>query len=916
MSINRTRSTIKEVRDQLFLNTSSGRYLNVISSNLGIDRPNQGFSDDEWRAVVKEIALRPKVVRNIFHRIIEICVGPQKTRVANISQNSSVGDQIIQLEDANDLIQLGTVIIDPKLPTEETINFCFRDLGTHEIVFSTRTIFDHSPVVSASSFLRSDIPVGSTSIPLIDSSNFPIPGNLYTVILDRGNENEELVVITANNVSTNTLTSIATVKSHTAATVTFLRKSIAEATVVGRTFVKLGTNETRNFPTKGFIRLNFGGGTEEVKEYTSNQIADNVLILKRPLEFAHSVGESVELMNPGASVETVSLIQSGINWSIHETEPNKLKIFIPEDFQLVRLLDASFLHDEVDIGGIGSTTVNGSVTAGAIDLPVVSVRDFPEAGIINIDSGGEITFYTKRLSGHSIEKSNNIEPFALTNGQTLLVSVDGSAAATATFNTADFDNISTALSQEVANVINTDIPGATAYSRDKFVQIHSNTNGTIEITGGTANTILEFDSPTLVLSKTLVNALSGGESVDEVQVPYGGTSLEEGNWRSASGVVQPNRFPGPYIYDASQRGVSADNSTIATLIPPPTEVSVNSIIGQTNLEVEDAGLFPSAPQNVRIGRETGFQEDANLLDVTLAKGLSTTVNANVGAGVSSLTGGDTTGFPESDGVNIAGYRVIIDLGGANEEIITVNQNTSGTPGTFSFTTLTTQPHNIGETIELLKDVLTFNTLTKVHIGLKVVPPSPGHFVELLISDIDVASGVPFPTDGGWVWINFGKEVLNQLVDITNVVSASILELSSTNNFPASNFPYRVIVSEGRPEQEFAFVSANDTGTNRLTFSPSLSNTHQVGSLVRFISGEPIALEYNSRSGNTLNISTRIFDTKHVVGERVIFSPKESVPSINGTDYAFLLPPDPGRCLSLLFDLVRGAGIEIVFLSSK
>lgn len=89
--------------------------------------------------------------------------------------------------------------------------------------------------------------------------------------------------------------------------------------------------------------------------------------------------------------------------------------------------------------------------------------------------------------------SSNTENFNLNDGETLTVKVDGeSAAQTVTFNTADFVDINNATAAEVAAVISTDLTGATGGTSAGAVTITSDSGGTIEVTGGTANTELAF----------------------------------------------------------------------------------------------------------------------------------------------------------------------------------------------------------------------------------------------------------------------------------------------------------------------------------------------------------------------------------------------------------------------------------------
>ncbi len=88
----------------------------------------------------------------------------------------------------------------------------------------------------------------------------------------------------------------------------------------------------------------------------------------------------------------------------------------------------------------------------------------------------------------------NSENYALSNGETLTVKVDGqSAAQTVTFNTGDFVDIANATAEEVAIVISADLttPAATGSGATAPV-ITSDSGGTIEVTGGTANAALGF----------------------------------------------------------------------------------------------------------------------------------------------------------------------------------------------------------------------------------------------------------------------------------------------------------------------------------------------------------------------------------------------------------------------------------------
>jgi phage tail sheath protein FI len=113
---------------------------------------------------------------------------------------------------------------------------------------------------------------------------------------------------------------------------------------------------------------------------------------------------------------------------------------------------------------------------------------------LNGAAGVTSTFNT----GPASITSSNTETFALSDGQTLTISVDGEAAQTVTFNTADFAAIGTATAAEVAVVINEDTTDVLATAVGGAVVIQNTRgNGTgfdINPTGGTAAATLGFSA--------------------------------------------------------------------------------------------------------------------------------------------------------------------------------------------------------------------------------------------------------------------------------------------------------------------------------------------------------------------------------------------------------------------------------------
>lgn len=107
--------------------------------------------------------------------------------------------------------------------------------------------------------------------------------------------------------------------------------------------------------------------------------------------------------------------------------------------------------------------------------------------------------------------SGNTELFALANGETLTVKVDGqSTEQTVTFLAVQFADIGNATAAEVASVLSSQLgsPSATGGSPGGAVTITSDSGGTIEVTGGTANGALGFPTTFTPAGTSNVSILS------------------------------------------------------------------------------------------------------------------------------------------------------------------------------------------------------------------------------------------------------------------------------------------------------------------------------------------------------------------------------------------------------------------------
>jgi len=101
------------------------------------------------------------------------------------------------------------------------------------------------------------------------------------------------------------------------------------------------------------------------------------------------------------------------------------------------------------------------------------------------------------------DSAQNFEPYALQDGDTLIINFDGANTSTITFNTDQFTNIGAATAQEVANVIsvglsNLNVTGSAIANNDgngNYVELLSSTIGassSVTVLGGRAQNVLFF----------------------------------------------------------------------------------------------------------------------------------------------------------------------------------------------------------------------------------------------------------------------------------------------------------------------------------------------------------------------------------------------------------------------------------------
>lgn len=404
-------------------------------------------------------------------------------------------------------------------------------------------------------------------------------------------------------------------------------------------------------------------------------------------------------------------------------------------------------------------------------------------------------------------------------------------------------------------------------------------------------------------------------------------------------------YQGSYVYDAVARIAEQTETSLSVNVAGPTLLEVTQHTTRTTLEVQNASFFNTLGDFDVTIKGQGAAETLDVTGVVLRKAITTvSVNGAHLAGVSTVNLNAAGLLPSSTAGGPYGYRVIIDRGGANEEIVLVDTTAVGL---MNLEEPTTKAHSNLETVELMADVIELSdSLQFDHTGR--VPWSerknvvPGQSTPINAEDaistvheerrwIEVASLSGMPPAGDYVILNFGPRVLKVEGRLTSLHTAgmSTLYLTDTSKFPTSGYPYLVEVdvggglfageSLGVCRREFIEVTANDTVANSLALATNLLYGHPAGSEIKYNPGQAESLLYSElRTGpNRLFFRTsRQFSAQHVKGEPVSLSGLSSFPSKYGEDHAFYLPSTWAERLEWLFDRGRAAGVQVVVVTEK
>ena len=143
--------------------------------------------------------------------------------------------------------------------------------------------------------------------------------------------------------------------------------------------------------------------------------------------------------------------------------------------------------------------------------------------------------------------SQNFEPYALQDGDTLIVNFDGTTTNTITFSTNQFTNIAAATAQEVANAIsiglnNLGVTGSAIVNNDgngNYVQLLSNTIGassSVTVLGGRSQNVLLFPA----------SVSAGGNASTQWTISFQAGGYQRFTWSGGPnpnlGAVEPQQY--------------------------------------------------------------------------------------------------------------------------------------------------------------------------------------------------------------------------------------------------------------------------------------------------------------------------------------------------------------------------------------
>lgn len=956
-----SQSDIAEVRDQLLLDRADGKYLNIVSANLGIQRPPFGFSDATWRALVRAMALQYKQVATKFEAVLEIILGPKVTQCSALAEDTITGAKHAVLVDTTHLPQVGTMVLDEGLVSEETVEYTFIDRYSNVVYFATPLVNNHTAVGTVwESGVISDVVPAATYLNVYDASGFPAPSPQYTVCIGRGTSREFAGPLTSLNLDARKLgvsfppsgatgaTSVAGLQvvqdgGPSQVNAYFLTLFETENMRVEGGWLQSGdlsatytatAGTTTSVTVAGPLSLNRYGGfwirfNGNVTAALANRVAyveDNtttVFTFSNTLGSAPVAGDTFTVLNNFQYLR----VSAEDNSVLTKRElPDLMQYPANCEFSVMQPTNTVAIA-QVQVKGTGWDVFQSDPLHVEILLPVEFLRnDLRSASYIRETglSGTVVANAVRNIGDLDISVAD------VTPMPRMGVLEDATSRRYAYYNPHGW------LTQDAP-------AGSTTLQVSDTSQLFA--TGTLRINNAFTTTYTVIDSTTLSVAATAADARRGDLVQDQyrlrlIQGLFSAVAPADSfdfysNYDSGDLWNVADVWPGPYVWDLFAEILKKQTlpaTTATETFSGPTVLSVERLFAATVFELEDASAFPTtAPYNVLLGENSGNVETLAVQQLSLRSRTYEVTTTDVNPGdttviLNSLSGpvGPAHQFP-----NGGPYRVLIEPFGTQEVLEVISTNGVNT---LTLSTPATSFHAAGSQVVLMADLIRVSPAAgDDHAGRVRYTDRFGFYpaetqvpdtVRPLYTQLTLSTaGTDFDAGAATALFNFG----NSLVRVRSNLSASTvagdtaITLDSTSSFPTSGYPYVVYVDVGAGplKQEAMHVTNNNTGTGTLTLSHGLVFDHSAGRAVEFRPGKEEAVSYTSRVGTVLNFTPYLMvEETHYETELLAPSVGTGYPRRNGFDFPLRLPVTVEDRVRFVIDLVRAAGVEVTFVSKR
>lgn len=969
MSVNIKQSKIAEVRDQLSLDFADGKYLDVVASNLGLTRPPFGFDDDTWRAIVKAISLQHKQIRTKFEEILSIIFGPKVTQCSSFAEPVYAGDKHAVLVGTIQFPQVGTMVIDEGLPTEETVRYCYIDRYSNTVYFETPLLFNH---LAINAEWESGVigPVQATEITrtVFDTSGYPDPNTgPYTVNIGRGtpyeyvdvmstvvyapgrlvaftygsaNPNPGFSTVPGNVKYTGPITTQANAyyvgmqnvddlkveNGHLSSPV--LKTASHVVTAAGLNSITIPS--ATDFAYCGYL-VQFSGNVTPALTNVIGHVAFN---FANTLYFYNSIPAAA----PGDTFSFIAPFQYIRSTSADDT------VLMRQELPDLNVINAGTPVDVIEpVTTVAIAQVQ--VKAGGWDIfesdpdhvEILFPRDF-----LHFDPRS--ASYIRRVDGFGISSADAVRAIGDVDASVISTSgmpvigvlehVQGGPVRYAYWNPHAWITAEAATGATQITVTDTSLFPSTGILRINGVIVGAYT--VVDLTTITVPP-LPFDVERGMFIRDekiwlFAKPLTAPIAITDDLNWY--TNYEYGDLWDLDDV-----WPGPYIYDLFRqvhKQQTVPNVTSTAFWSGTTKLSVDRVAGNSVFELENGSAIDiPVPFDIKIGENSGNVETLSVQEFSLkSRTYTTLLNAapigSLSLDVTALSGplGPWNTFP-----NAGPYRVVIWTSPTSAEVVEVIGTDLGPPNRLNLSFPTTQNHGIGARVVLLSDLINVSPASiDDHLGVvssvnrfdfyaRETQSSSADLARPLYSQISLTSTADFNLVGGTGVFNFGKASLN----VTNELSAvaltgsGTLTLADSTGFPTSGYPYIVTVGVGQGPlyEDRLYVTNNNTGTGTLTLSHPTRWDYLVGAKVSFESGPEENFSYNSVSGSDLTFSSYLeVANTHQIIEEVAPTVGTGYPRTNGFDFPLRLPISIEDLLRSIVDLVRAAGVLVTFISKR